>query len=62
MDANKDRMVSLGEFLKSTEKDNNNAKEWEVKDLEVNGFWSQKELEQFHKINKQQVKIEFKWR
>lgn len=39
VDANKDRVVSLEEFLKSTEKrDFDNPKEWEVKDPEVAGF------------------------
>lgn len=41
VDANKDRLVSLEEFLKSTEKkDFNNPKEWEVRDPEVAGFGS----------------------
>lgn len=36
MDTNKDRLVSLEEFLKSTEKKEfNNPKEWEVKSPEV---------------------------
>lgn len=36
---NKDRLVSLEEFLKSTEKkDFNSPKEWEVRDAEVSGY------------------------
>lgn len=39
VDVNKDRVVSLEEFLKSTEKrDFNSPKEWEVKGPEVAGF------------------------
>lgn len=39
VDANKDRVVSLEEFLKSTEKrDFNSPKEWEVKEPEEAGL------------------------
>lgn len=39
VDVNEDRLVTLEEFLKSTEKkDFNNPKEWEVKAPEVSGF------------------------
>lgn len=48
VDANKDRLVSLEEFLKSTEKKEfNNPKDWEVKALidgRKGGFKSQNEL------------------
>lgn len=41
VDTNKDRLVTLEEFLKSTEKKEfNNAKEWEVRgELQVGKVW-----------------------